>query len=107
MRPAGDAVVARCGIAVARIGSPLTVTARAGIDQPRVESFDRIVVQTESLHHAFLVVLDEYVGAGNELAGQLDSFLRLYVKHDAFLVDVNPQVLVGIRGSAGLHPYPA
>ena len=38
MGPSGDAVVARCGIAVVRIGPPLAVTARAGVDQPRVES---------------------------------------------------------------------
>ena len=76
MGPSGDAVVARCGIAVVRIGSPLAVTARAGVDQPRVERFDRVVVQTESLHHPFLVVLDEHIGAGNEPARQLYSLLE-------------------------------
>ena len=68
MGPSGDAVVARRGIAVVRIRPPLAVTARAGVDQPRVERLDRVIVQTESLHHPFLVVLDEHVGVGDEPA---------------------------------------
>ena len=68
MGPAGDAVVARCGIAVIRVRSPLAVAARASIDQPWVERLDRVIVEIESLHQAFLVVLDEHVGAGDEPA---------------------------------------
>ena len=77
MGPSGDAVIASRGVAVGRIRPPLAVTTRAGVDQPRVERFDRVVVQTESFHHTFLVVLDEHVGARNELARNLHTFLIL------------------------------
>src|SRR6516225_2146646 len=75
MGPTGDAVVTGGGIAVLRIRAPLAVTARAGVDQPRVQSLDRVVVQTEPLHYAFLIVFDEHVGAGDELAREFDAFL--------------------------------
>src|SRR5262245_9878079 len=77
MEPSGDAIVARRRIAVASVGSPLAIAARAGVNQARIEAFDRIVVQTESLHYSFLVILDEHIGTGDEPTSQIDSFFGL------------------------------
>src|SRR5581483_11497968 len=49
VRPARDAVVARRGVAVVGVRPPLAVAARAGVDQPRIQTLDRIVVQAETL----------------------------------------------------------
>src|SRR4029079_14585008 len=107
VRPSRDAVVGCGGVAVIRVRPPLAITARTGIDQPRIETLNRFVVETEALHHAFLIVLEEHVGNRNEPARDFDALFRFQVEHDAFLIYVDPQRFVRVGSGAGLHPEAA
>ena len=104
MGPSGDAVVAGSGIPIISVGSPLTVTARTGVNQPRVETLRRIIVQAEPLHRALLVILDEHVGARDELAREIDAPVGLQIEDDALFVDVDPQELIGVLARIARHP---
>ena len=80
----GDLIVAG---AVA-IGAALAEAGDAGVDDPRVDRAERLVVDAEAVLHVGPEVLDDHVGAGGELLEDLDAARVLEVERHRPLVAV-------------------
>src|SRR5215467_2315151 len=59
------------------VGPVLTEARNAAIDDARVDLFDRLVIDTESVLHVGFVVLDDDVGALSELKEDRAAFVAL------------------------------
>ena len=81
---------------VVAIGAVLGETFDLGIDDRRIDGFDRVIAETETLDDARGEVLDHHVRFGGEFLDDFVPFFQLQVAGDAFFIRVENEEIKGV-----------
>src|SRR5256885_7287559 len=71
------------------------------VDEARVDRRQRLVAESEPVHYARAVILDEDVRVGNETAQDVGTRLLLQVDDEALLVAVDAEEIVALARDKG------